>query len=168
MKKGFLDINADFKCIHCRHHISTNTALSGVINRNHCPYCLYSRHMDLYRAGDRLSACKGAMKAVGLTLKKTNKKYGSAQGELMLVHCCEECGKLSINRIAADDIAEHIYAVYEQSLKLDKAVSAGMERNDVEMLKQEDVEIVHARLFGGYSNLALQPSYESFEAWANG
>jgi hypothetical protein len=47
-----------------------------VRNRNHCPYCLWSRCLDLFRAGDRLSACKAPMQPVGLALKHTRKKYG--------------------------------------------------------------------------------------------
>ena len=48
-----------FTCIHCKREISSDPILSGVNNRNHCPYCLHSRHVDLYQAGDRLNACKG-------------------------------------------------------------------------------------------------------------
>jgi hypothetical protein len=44
------------------------------------------------------------MAPVGLTLKKSRDKYARhTQGELMLVHRCQACGDLSINRIAADD-----------------------------------------------------------------
>jgi hypothetical protein len=167
MRAHYIDINADFKCLHCRQHISTNSALSGVVNRNHCPYCLYSRHMDLYRAGDRLAACKGAMKPVGLAIKITNKKYGRDQGELMLIHYCEECGRISINRIAADDIAENIYKVFESSARMEKHVQTGMKQSGIRWLKAADTEIVRARLFGGCTAAACQPSYESFEAWVN-
>jgi hypothetical protein len=166
MRRGFIDINADFKCNHCRQHISTNSALSGVINRNHCPYCLYSKHLDLYSAGDRLSACKGAMKPVGLTLKKTNKKYGSANGELMLIHCCEECAKVSINRIAADDIAENIYEVYENSLRMDLATKTIIEESGIRALQAADLEIVQARLFGGCAYPVYQSAVESFDSWS--
>jgi hypothetical protein len=47
----------EFKCGHCHAFVSMEPILSGVQNRNHCPYCLWSRHLDLYEAGDRLSAC---------------------------------------------------------------------------------------------------------------
>lgn len=144
-----IDINGDFKCIHCRHHISSDSALSGVVNRNHCPYCLYSRHLDLYKAGDRLSACKGQMKPVGLTLKKTNKKYGSEkQGELMLIHLCTECDKVSINRIAADDIADTLYEIYTGSQHLKTAIRARLQTFDVTVLTPKDDWLVRARLFG--------------------
>ncbi len=76
MKYDHHDTFGDFRCVHCRVMISANIALSGVNSRNHCPYCLWSKHLDLFKAGDRLSACKGAMKPVGLALKTSYKKYG--------------------------------------------------------------------------------------------
>ncbi len=62
----------------------------------------------------------------------------------MLVHACVECGKLSANRIAADDLAEHIYEVFERSsgsqpLPPDAGVA---------LLGDRDAKIVKARLFG--------------------
>jgi hypothetical protein len=100
-----------FYCGHCHVFVSCTTVLSGVINRNHCPYCLWSKHLDLFKPGDRLAACKGNMVPVALTLKKSYKKYGEGLGEMMLVHMCTECSKISINRIAADDIAETIVGI---------------------------------------------------------
>jgi hypothetical protein len=79
---------------------------SGVQHRNHCPYCLWSRHLDHEKAGDRLSACKAGMRPIGLTYKRTRKKYGDQRGEMMLVHLCLDCGKVSLNRVAADDDSE--------------------------------------------------------------
>ena len=118
----------DFKCGHCHVMVSSAHFLSGVNNRNHCPYCLWSRHVDLSAAGDRLETCLGLMQPVGLTLKITPKKDSSATaGELMLIHQCTGCGKLSINRIAADDDSQTILAVYQAKgytarLKAEKAL----------------------------------------------
>ena len=106
----------DFRCAHCHNLVSTAHLLSGVNNRNHCPYCLWSCHLDLFSAGDRLSACKGQMKPIGLTMKKSRNKYRlESRGELMLVHECTECGTLSINRIAADDDPENILTIFQDS-----------------------------------------------------
>ena len=92
-----------FFCKHCNGYVSSAAFLSGVQNRNHCPYCLWSRHLDLYSAGDRLSACKSSMRPIGLTSKATNKKYGPGRGELMLIHLCTDCKldfiHLHINKI---------------------------------------------------------------------
>lgn len=157
-----IDINDDFKCVHCRYHVSTDSNLSGVINRNHCPYCLYSRHLDLHKAGDRLSACKGKMRPVGLTLKKTNKKYGDAkQGELMLIHLCSECYKVSINRIAADDLASNLYEIFASSQHLDATDLQYLQDNQVEMLAMNEDWLVRARLFGSRERIS---SYESLAA----
>ena len=109
MRTYFDDFNADFTCKHCGRYVSARTAISGVVNRNHCPYCLHSRHVDLFKPGDRLCACKGVMAPVGLTVKRSRDKYARGlNGELMLVHRCTACGTLSINRIAADDDAVRI------------------------------------------------------------
>ena len=43
----------DFVCAHCHALVSSAHWLSGGNNRNHCPYCLWSYHLDLYAAGDR-------------------------------------------------------------------------------------------------------------------
>jgi len=137
-----------FECVHCHVFVSSEPALSGVQNRNHCPYCLWSRHLDLVRPGDRLAACKEKMKPVGLALKKTGKKYGTGLGELMLIHLCQECGKVSINRIAADDLAGTLYELFERSLVLDAQSKAAIKDSGIEMLSARDRRMVKARLFG--------------------
>jgi hypothetical protein len=143
----------DFKCMSCKNYVSADMRFSGVNSRNHCPYCLWSKHLDLNRAGDRLSACKGAMRPVGLTLKRSGKKYGGeAQGELMLIHQCVECGKISINRIAADDIAENVWQVYESFLRMEaralKLLRQSLGQSSVNALDMGERELVYARLFG--------------------
>jgi hypothetical protein len=70
----------DFRCAYCRGWVSSASFVSGVHNRNHCPYCLWSRHLDLYAAGDRLSACKAPMQPVALTRKPGRGKYGPGPG----------------------------------------------------------------------------------------
>ena len=135
-----------FQCTHCRAYVSANRMLAGVQNRNHCPYCLWSRHLDLYVAGDRLAACREKMKPVGLALKQTAKKYGPGWGELMLVHECQECGKVSLNRIAADDVAETLFEVYRGSCA--GSLQTHLEDSGLRVLGPEEEEIVLKRLFG--------------------
>ena len=108
----------DFECGQCRLRVSAEPRLSGVQNRNHCPYCLWSKHVDLREAGDRLCACKGLMRPVGLALKRTKKKYAAAgaRGELLLAHQCAACGAVSLNRVAADDSPARLREVWEASL----------------------------------------------------
>ena len=139
----------DFVCLACHNFVSAEAALSGVHNRNHCPYCLSSRHLDLYKAGDRLSACKSRMRPMALTLKKTGKKYyHSNQGEMMLIHLCDECGKLSINRIAADDDIETVLEIFERSRKLDANMKSLLARAGITILEVEDGHLVRERLMG--------------------
>ncbi len=66
----------------------------GTKNRNHCPYCLFSKHVDNV-PGDRANACEGKMAPLGKVYKP--------DGEEVLVHQCEVCGFVRKNRIAGDD-----------------------------------------------------------------
>lgn len=139
--------SGDFVCLSCDAFVSVGEILSGVRNRNHCPYCLSSRHVDQFESGDRLSACKGRMRPIGLTLKRSAKKYTS-QGELMLVHMCEGCGKISINRIAADDNAEMILLVLQNSAELDLAICDSLAQHGITVLSPDQDELVRQCLFG--------------------
>jgi hypothetical protein len=137
-----------FKCIHCRNQVAGESWRSGVVNRNHCPYCLHSRHLDLLRPGDRLAACKEAMAPIGLTLKRTRKKYGFDRGELMLIHLCRACGKLSLNRIAADDDNERLLVVFQASLAMDARLRIRLRSEDIDLLAEADRPRVESQLFG--------------------
>jgi len=82
-----------FKCGNCRQFIGA--PISGGRQRNHCPNCLYSRHVDDTRPGDRRSDCHALMKPVGIITRRN--------GEEAILHRCLGCGKEAPNRIAADD-----------------------------------------------------------------
>jgi RNHCP domain len=137
----------DFKCAHCHVIVSSAHVLSGVNNRNHCPYCLWSCHLDLYAAGDRLSACKGQMKPVGLTMKMGRNKYRlDGGGELMLVHQCIDCGTISINRVAADDDSSTILAVFQESLRSE--IHRICEAHGILTLRARDMNVLSKQLYG--------------------
>jgi len=100
------------------------------------------------------------MQPMGLTLKKTNKKYGPAQcGELMLIHVCTGCGRISINRIAADDDASRILDLFQSSLKLAPAMIASFCQDGIRALRAADKKIVHSRLFGNF--ISIKTRYDS-------
>ncbi|MGE5224902.1 MAG: RNHCP domain-containing protein [Omnitrophica WOR_2 bacterium] len=142
-----------FRCAHCHLFVSTQSVVSGVQNRNHCPFCLWSLHVDTAKAGDRLAACKSQMKPIGLTTKKIIKKYGgNIPGELMLIHLCTGCGKVSINRIAADDSSVAIYQVYTGSFDMNPTLLENLISSGIQPLRLEDKEMVRTQLFG-YSNV---------------
>ena len=67
---------------------------AGSEHRNHCPYCLSSRHLD-NEPGDRAADCGGVMEPITVWVRKN--------GEWAIIHRCRICGHLSSNRIAADD-----------------------------------------------------------------
>ena len=82
-----------FTCGHCHRFIGLLP--SGGSHRNHCPLCLYSRHVDETRSGDRASTCRALMEPIGA--------FQRPNGEHVLVHRCLGCGFERFNRIAADD-----------------------------------------------------------------
>lgn len=71
----------------------------GTRYRNHCPYCLYSLHVDVGK-GDREQECGGLMRPIG--------KFYKEDGEEVLVHKCEKCGFIRWNRVAGDDSVEKV------------------------------------------------------------
>jgi hypothetical protein len=66
----------------------------------------------------------------------------------MLVHRCTECGKLSINRIAADDDAETMLAIYQRSHRLGRRMRAEFEAAGIQTLTPADFTKVSDLLFG--------------------
>lgn len=86
------DRNKWFLCVHCRQ--SVVPFAYGTEHRNHCPECLWSRHLD-NSPGDRASGCGGPMEPIGLWVR--------GDGEWALIHRCRTCGEIHTNRIAGDD-----------------------------------------------------------------
>ncbi|KAB8139827.1 RNHCP domain-containing protein [Chloroflexia bacterium SDU3-3] len=138
-----------FTCVGCGLPVVCDPLASGVQNRNHCPACLTSRHMDWRTAGDRLSSCRAAMEPVGLTTKRSRNKYARERdGELMLIHRCSGCGKLVINRIAADDSADALLELFARSQQAPPELLALLRDEDLAMLTPDDEDLVRERLFG--------------------
>ena len=67
----------------------------GTRHRNHCPSCLWSRHLDGRVPGDRLAGCAASMEPIGVCVH--------GDGEWALVHRCDGCATIRVNRIAGDD-----------------------------------------------------------------
>ncbi|MBL8745250.1 MAG: RNHCP domain-containing protein [Phycisphaerae bacterium] len=89
-----------FTCIHCRNLVSADAF--GTRHRNHCPMCLWSRHLD-EEPGDRACPCAQPMQPVAIEVRR--------DGEWSLVHRCTGCGLLRTNRIAGDDNAMSLLAL---------------------------------------------------------
>ncbi len=142
MEKGF-------RCEYCGAYVYTLPMIAGVNNRNHCPFCLWSRHVDYLKPGDRMSACKAVMQPIGLTVKQTRDKYViDKTGELMLIHRCSDCSKHSINRIAADDQAEMVAGVFRTSLLADETMMSHLNHAKIRLLQAEDESTVFSQLYG--------------------
>jgi hypothetical protein len=67
----------------------------GTAHRNHCPNCLWSRHLDDDRPGDRDADCGSLMEPIAITVR--------GDGEWVVVHRCTGCDEVHLNRSAADD-----------------------------------------------------------------
>lgn len=91
IRKNFIHKNESFVCANCGANVSDG---NGFI-RNHCNFCLFSKHVDSEVPGDRLSECGGLMvvSAVDLSSKKG----------YILVHKCLKCAKVMNNKVAPDD-----------------------------------------------------------------
>lgn len=85
---------ASFRCVNCRLDVPTDAP--GTQHRNHCPACLWSRHVD-DRPGDRamLEECGSGMEPIAISVR--------GRGEWVIVHRCAGCGELDANRSAGDD-----------------------------------------------------------------
>ena len=81
-----------FTCIHCRRDVPIESC--GTRHRNHCPSCLWSRHVD-EEPGDRRCACRSPMEPIGIEVRRDH--------EWAIIHRCTGCDTLRTNRIAGDD-----------------------------------------------------------------
>ena len=91
--------NTGFTCQNCGQQV---LPLSDGSYRNHCPFCLFSKHIDV-SPGDRGNKCGGLMEPKRLT-------YRSGKG-FQILHKCLKCGEEKVNRVAGgqvqpDDIDE--------------------------------------------------------------
>ena len=61
--------------------------------RDHCPFCLYSKHVDIM-PGDRRNTCQGLLEPIGIEKFKDTYK---------IIYRCMKCRKLHKNIMAKDD-----------------------------------------------------------------
>ncbi len=141
--------NQGFRCVNsaCRSWVPLHD-LMGTKNRNHCPCCLASKHVD-EKTGDRSAECGSRMDAIALTTKKERQnRYAEeheSRGELMLVHECSGCGFHRINRIAADDNDYVILRVFEQSLRMPELQRLRLLEKGIALLGPGDLDLVRSQ-----------------------
>lgn len=85
--------NTGFICAHCGRQVQP---LDNGSYRNHCPFCLYSLHVDEF-PGDRRASCGGLMAPIAA-------RYHSKKG-YQIVHRCLKCNAVQVN-IAARAAAQ--------------------------------------------------------------
>lgn len=95
--KLFQELDEGFYCEHCYKMVSPLEYSS----RDHCPYCLYSKHVD-ENPGDRLNTCHGLLKPIDI------EKY---RDTYKIIYQCEKCKKLHKNIIARDDDLNEIIKI---------------------------------------------------------
>ena len=99
MARLFTRCRENFVCGHCGQRVI------GDGYTNHCPYCLYSKHVD-HNPGDRSNQCLGLMEPVSVEAK--SKKY-------VITHRCLKCKVIKKNRSASYDSFEAILGVMRRS-----------------------------------------------------
>lgn len=132
-----------FRCGHCRAFVVVNEYI-GTANRNHCTSCLWSKHVD-NKKGDRGSLCLAGMEPIGLAMKREG---FSRFGELMLIHLCKGCSKISINRIAGDDDVYMILRIFKHSFMMNSRLRYLLEQQEITLLDESDRKEIGMQLFG--------------------
>ena len=85
------DKNNAFICFNCGGNVPP--LVSGGC-RNHCPFCLYSLHVDI-TPGDRASLCKGVLEPINID--------HSPKKGWVIIYKCKNCGVVKRNKAALDD-----------------------------------------------------------------
>jgi hypothetical protein len=95
MNKKFQKRTEDFVCEKCGREVK------GGGYTNHCPVCLWSKHVDIY-PGDRQALCGGPMQPISVELRG---------GEYSITHMCVRCGHTKKNKASPDDDFDAVVAL---------------------------------------------------------
>jgi len=87
MSKTFQRRIENFECLHC------GAIVEGNGFTNHCPCCLWSRHVDIF-PGDRSEMCQGLMEPMAVEKKGDGYR---------ILHRCEVCGTERWNKARPED-----------------------------------------------------------------
>lgn len=91
----------DFVCEKC------GTKVSGDGFTNHCPACLWSKHVDVH-PGDRAASCGGLMEPVAL------EKIGESW---KITHRCGLCGQTKKNKSESSDSFDTLVSLAQKFSK---------------------------------------------------
>lgn len=98
MSKKFQRRKEDFTCQIC------GQIVIGDGYTNHCPACLWSKHVDI-NPGDRDESCGGMMEPIAVDVKGD---------EYIITHRCTVCGTIRRNTAGAKDDFERILEIASQ------------------------------------------------------
>lgn len=90
MPRNFIEIDEGFICENCNREVKP----LGYSCRNHCPYCLFSKHVDK-NPGDRQESCHGKLEPIKVEI--------SSKKGYVIIHRCQKCGEKRKNIVAKDD-----------------------------------------------------------------
>ena len=82
-------VDEGFICEHCGREVPKLNYTA----RDHCPFCLYSKHVDIL-PGDRENSCQGLLRPIDIEKFKDTYK---------IIYECEKCHERHKNIIAKDD-----------------------------------------------------------------
>lgn len=89
----------NFTCEHC------SASVKGDGYTNHCPQCLWSKHVDI-NPGDRREYCGGLMEPLAI-------EGGSPDYDI--VHQCTICGQKRVNKTVKNDNNGSLIALARKS-----------------------------------------------------
>ncbi len=98
----FIRTIEDFTCGKC------GSAVKGNGYTNHCPKCLWSRHVDI-DPGDRKATCQGLMEPIRAMDEGSRRR---------IVHRCVVCGYEKVNDMVSEDSFEVLLQVMKNGAKL--------------------------------------------------
>ena len=87
-RKNFIKVKEDFTCEHCGYHVI------GTGYTDHCPQCLFGKHVDLVIPGDRLAICRGLLEPIGLQ---------TVNGKQQIIFRCQTCKQIKYCKVAPND-----------------------------------------------------------------
>ena len=80
-EKKFKVVNEGFTCDNCGADVPPTAQTTP---RNHCPFCLWSKHVDI-NPGDRANPCRGMLRPIGI--------YTHTKKEYVILYQCVKCAE---------------------------------------------------------------------------
>lgn len=107
-EKRFRKNDEGFICDNC----GKKVVPLGKSSRDHCPYCLYSKHIDIF-PGDRKNPCGGTLMPI--------QSYPDAKKGFIIEYICKKCGekvrcKAALEGNSPDDTDEIIRLTVNQKI----------------------------------------------------